>query len=156
MNSEINKGSGKSFPQKGSMFHAVPVIDFTGSIQVRSLEIGSVEVNEQPIPAVRFLLDQNQSYPILAFGYQVGEIYAYCASALEMDMEDIDVKISCTLLTDIKGNLHVITSSFAWYTSNAFRENVAARIRHVFEKTAKGEFKICTVPFIVVKSGMPQ
>ena len=58
------------------MPHAVPVIDFIGVLQVNSLVLGTIEVNAQPIPAVKFLLKQNQPYLILASGHQAGEIYA--------------------------------------------------------------------------------
>jgi hypothetical protein len=152
-NEQRNKNNrlGKVFLQGGGMIHAIPVIDFVGVIQAKSLEIGIIEMNGQPIPAVRFLLVQNQPYPILAFGTQAGEVFAYCASALENGMENIDVKITCNLITDVIGSLHVTTSSIAWYTSREVRDNVAVRILNISEKGANGEFKTRATPFIVVK-----
>lgn len=134
------------------MIHAVPVIDFVGVLQVDSLEIGTIEVNAQPIPAVKFLLKQNQPYLILASGHQAGEIYAYCIVALEKGIGEIDMKIACTLIMDVDGNLHTITSRLTWYTSSTLREHAAARFLNIFEKSAQGEFKTSDVPFIKIKS----
>jgi len=134
------------------MTHAVPVIDFVGVLQVGSLVLGTIEVNAQPIPAVRFLLKQNQPYLILASGHQAGEVYAYCAVALEKRIGEIDMKIACTLIMDIDGNLHTITSRLTWYTSSTLRKHAAARILHIFENELQGEFKTSDVPFIKIKS----
>ena len=134
------------------MIHAVPVIDFVGVLQVESLELGTIEVNAQPIPAVKFLLKQNQPYLILASGHQAGEICAYCAVALEKKIGEIDMKIACTLIMDVDGNLHTITSRLTWYTSSTLRELAAARILHIFEKGVQEEFKKSEVPFIKIKS----
>jgi hypothetical protein len=134
------------------MTHAVPVIDFVGVLQVGSLVLGTIEVNAQPIPAVKFLLKQNQPYLILASGHQAGEICAYCAVALEKGIGEIDMKIACTLIMDVDGNLHTITSQITWYTSSTLREHAAARILHIFEKGALGGFKTTEVPFIKIKS----
>jgi hypothetical protein len=134
------------------MIHAVPVIDFVGVLQVDSLELGTIEVNAQSIPAVKFLLNQNQAYAILAYGCQAGEILAYCDAALERDERDINVKIACSLLMDVDGNLHTITSHITWYTSSKLREHAAVRILDVFEKGGKGEFKASAAPFMKIKS----
>ena len=134
------------------MIHAVPVIDFIGALQVESLELGTIDVNAQPIPAVKFLLIQNQPYLILASGHQAREIYAYCAVALEKAISELDVKLTCTLIMDVNGNLHTITSRITWYTSSTLREHAAARLLNIFEKSAQGEFKISDVPFIKIKS----
>jgi hypothetical protein len=136
------------------MIHSVPVIDFVGVLQVKSLEIGSIEVDLQPIPAVRFVLKQNKPYPILVSGLLAGEVYAYCAAALEKDIVDIDVKIACVPLLDVNRNLHAAASSIAWYTSRNLRDHAALGILDVFEKGAQRKFKTCGAPFIVmVKSG---
>jgi hypothetical protein len=50
----------------GGMIHSISVIDFVGILQVNSLELGSIEVNLQPVPAVRLVLKQNKSYSIEA------------------------------------------------------------------------------------------
>ena len=134
------------------MIHAVPVIDFVGVLQVDSLELGTIEVNAQPIPAVKFLLKQNQPYLILASGHLAGEVYAYCTVALEKGIGEIDMKIACTLIMDIEGNLHTVTSQITWYTSSTLRELAAARILNIFEKGAQGGFKTTEVPFIKIKS----
>ena len=134
------------------MIHSVPAIDFTGVLRVNSLEIGSIEVNAQSIPAVRFVLKQNKPYPILVSGHQAGEVYAYCAAALEKDIRDINVKIDCTLLMDVDGNLHTITTHITWYTSSALREHAAARMLDIFDHGASGEFKTSDVPFMKIKS----
>jgi len=134
------------------MIHSVPAIDFVGALRVNSLEIGRIEVNDQSIPAVRFVLKQNKPYPILVSGHQAGEVYAYCAAALEKDIRDINVKIACTLLMDIEGNLHTITSRLTWYTSSTLREHAAARMLDIFDHGASGEFKSSDVPFMKIKS----
>jgi hypothetical protein len=134
------------------MIHSVPAIDFTGVLRVNSLEIGSIEVNAQSIPAVRFVLKQNKPYPILVSGHQAGEVYAYCAAALEKDIRDINVKTACTLLMDIDGNLHTITTHITWYTSSTLREHAAARMLDIFDTGASGEFKMSEVPFMRIKS----
>jgi hypothetical protein len=136
------------------MNHSVPVIDFVGVIEINSLELGSIAMDAQPIPAVRFLLKQNKSYSILASGHLAEEVYAYCAAALEMGIRGIDVKIACVLIMDIKGSLHAAVSSISWYTSRNLREHVAVSILDVFEKGTESNFKTCDTPFIVVeKSG---
>jgi hypothetical protein len=138
------------------MIHSVPVIDFVGVLQVQSLEIGSIEVDLQPIPAVRFVLKQNKPYPILVSGHLAGEVYAYCAAALEKEIGDIDVKIACVPLLDINQNLHAAASSIAWYTSRRLREHAAASMQDMPEKGVQHKFKTCGTPFIVVaKSGKP-
>ena len=134
------------------MIHSVPAIDFVGALRVNSLEIGRIEVNDQSIPAVRFVLKQNKPYPILVSGHQAGEVYAYCAAALEKDIRDINVKIACTLLMDIDGNLHTITTHITWYTSSTLREHAAARMLDIFDHGASGEFKSSDVPFMKIKS----
>ena len=134
------------------MIHAVPVIDFVGVLQVGSLELGTIEVNAQPIPAVKFLLKQNQPYVILASGHQAGEVYAYCTVALEKGIGEIDMKIACALIRDVDGNLHTITSCLTWYSSSEIREQAAARILNIFEKAVQGGFKTSDVPFIRIKS----
>jgi hypothetical protein len=134
------------------MPHAVPVIDFIGVLQVNSLVLGTIEVNAQPIPAVKFLLKQNQPYLILASGHQAGEIYAYCTTALEKGISEIDMKITCTLTMDVDGNFHTITSRLTWYTSSSLREHAAARVLNIFEKGARGEFETCAAPFMKIKS----
>ena len=134
------------------MIHSVPAIDFVGALQVNSLEIGRIEVNDQSIPAVRFVLKQNKPYPILVSGHQAGEVYAYCAAALEKDIRDINVKIACTLLMDIDGNLHTITTHITWYTSSTLRKHAAARMLDIFDHGASGEFKSSDVPFMKIKS----
>ncbi len=143
---------GKSFSYGSGMIHAVPVIDFVGVLQVGSLELGTIEVNAQPIPAVKFLLKQNQPYLILASGHQAGEIYAYCVVALEKGIGEIDMKIVCTLIMDIDGNLHTITSRLTWYTSSTLRELAAARMLDIFDNGVSGEFKTSDVPFMKIKS----
>ena len=134
------------------MIHAVPVIDFVGVLQVNSLELGTIEVNAQPVPAVKFLLKQNQPYFILASGQKAREIYAYCIVALEKGIGEIDMKIVCTLIMDIEGNLHTITSCLTWYTSSALREHVAARMQDIFDNGASGGFKTSEIPFMRTKS----
>ena len=130
------------------MIHAVPVIDFVGVLQVGSLELGTIEVNAQPIPAVKFLLKQNQPYLILASGHQAGEICAYCVVALEKGIGEIDMKLACTLIMDIEGNLHTVTSQITWYTSSTLREHAAVRILDIFGKGEMGEFGSCDTPFM--------
>ena len=134
------------------MIHSVPAIDFTGVLRVNSLEIGSIEVNAQSIPAVRFVLKQNKPYPILVSGHQAGEVYAYCAAALEKDIRDINVKITCTLLMDVNGILHTITTHITWYTSSTLRDHAAARMMNIFDNGASGEFKTSEAPFMKIKS----
>jgi len=134
------------------MIHAIPVIDFVGLLQVNSLELGTIEVNAQPVPAVKFLLKQNQPYFILASGQQAGEIYAYCLVAQEKGIGEIDMKIVCTLIMDIDGNFHTITSRLTWYTSCALREHAAARMLDIFDHGVSGEFKTSDVPFMKIKS----
>jgi len=134
------------------MIHAVPVIDFVGVLQVGSLEIGTIEVNAQYIPAVKFLLKQNQPYLILASGHLAGEIGAYCAVALEKGIGEIDMKIVCTLIMDVENNLHMVTTQISWYTSSILREHAATRILNIFERGAQGEFKTSDIPFIKIKS----
>ena len=134
------------------MIHSVPAIDFVGALRVNSLEIGRIEVNDQSIPAVRFVLKQNKPYPILVSGHQAGEVYAYCAAALEKDIRDINVKIACTLLMDIDGNLHTITTHITWYTSSTLREHAAARLLNIFEKSTQSAFNTNDIPFIKIKS----
>lgn len=129
-------------------------MDFLGVIEINSLEIGSIEMDAQPIPAVRFLLKQNKPYLILASGHLAEEIYAYCVAAFEKGIKGIDVKIACVLIMDIKGSLHAAVSSIGWYTSRNLREHVAISILDVFERGTKSNFKTCDTPFIVVeKSG---
>ncbi len=134
------------------MPHTVPVIDFIGALQVDSLELGAIEVNTQPIPAVKFLLKQNKPYLILASGHQAGEIYAYCTVALKNGIGEIDIKIACTLIMDTEGNLHTITSCLTWYTSSTLREHAAARMLNIFDIGPSREFKTSEVPFMRIKS----
>ena len=134
------------------MIHAVPVMDFIGVMQVGTLEVGTIEVNAQPIPAVRFLLNQNQPYAILASGQHAAEIYAYCDTALEKRITEIDVKISCALIVDAQGNFHTNTSQITWFTTSKLRENASSKMQLIFEKGKRGKFKFSNGSFVKVSS----
>jgi hypothetical protein len=131
---------------------SVPDVDFVGAMNVESLEIGVVELKKQSIPAVRFSVHKNQQYSILASGHQAGEIYAYCAVALEHGIKDIDVKMACALLMDASGALHMTVSKITWYTSSDLRERAAVKLLNVFEKGAQKKFKVCSTPFMKIQS----
>jgi hypothetical protein len=126
------------------------MIDFVGVVQVNELELGNIEINAQSIPAVRFVLKQNRSYPILASGHLAGELYAYCAAALEQGIEGLDVKIACALMLDIHGDSHLIATDISWYSSRELRRQAATGILDVFEKGNRSLFETCDEPFIVM------
>ena len=132
------------------MIHAAPDVDFVGALQVESLEIGLIQKGTQPIPAVRFVLHQNQPYTILAAGQHTGEIYAYCDAALDGGMGCIEVKIMGALLVDVDAHPHILTTSLTWYAPKALREQAAARRKNIYEKGMRDKFKVCDAPFMTI------
>lgn len=131
------------------MIRAAPMIDFVGSIQVKTLEIGTIYLNTKPAPAIRIKLQQSQSvYPILASSHVAGEVYAYCVAAHEQDILEIDSKVSGSLVMDDEQRLHVVASNVTWFTSSALREKAAAKIVHILDHgQVETKFIRCTEPF---------
>ncbi|HRJ59209.1 MAG TPA: hypothetical protein PLV64_23215 [Anaerolineales bacterium] len=133
------------------MIRSAPTIDFHGALQVRSLEVGSLLLNDQSVPAVRFTLKQNQTYPLLASGQEAGQIFAYCAAALEHGIEEIHSRITSVLVTDTQGGPHVVVSEVTWFTSNRLREQAASRILRILEG-GSGDFPYQPDPFARIRA----
>lgn len=133
------------------MIRSAPSIDFHCALQVRSLEVGSILLNDQSIPAVRFMVKQNQVYPLLANGQEAGQIFAYCAAALDHGIEEINSRITSVLVTDTRGNPHVVVSDVTWFTSNQLREQAASRILRVLEGD-NGDFPYLQDPFAYIRA----
>ena len=131
------------------MIRASPIIDFVGSIQVKTLEIGTIHLNTKPAPAIRIKLQQSQSvYPILVSGHIAGEVYAYCVAAHEQDIQAIASKVSGSLVMDDEQRLHVVASNVTWFTSSILRERAAAKIVHILDHgQAETKFIRCLEPF---------
>lgn len=131
------------------MIRAAPMIDFVGSIQVKTLEIGTIHLNTKPAPAIRIKLQQSQSmYPIFASSHVAGEVYAYCVAAHEQDILEIDAKVSGSLVMDDEQRLHVVASHVIWFTSSTLREKAAEKIVHILDHgQVETKFIRCTEPF---------
>ena len=131
------------------MIRAAPMIDFVGSLQVKTLEIGTIHLNTKPTPAIRIKLQQSQSvYPILASSHLAGEVYAYCVAADEQDILEMDSKVSGSLVIDDMQRLHVVASNVTWFTSSILRERAAAKIVHILDHgQAETKFIRCEEPF---------
>jgi len=131
------------------MIRAAPMIDFVGSLQVKTLEIGTIHLNANPAPAIRIKLQQSQSvYPILASSHVAGEVYAYCVAAHEQDILEIDAKVSSSLVMDEEQRLHVVASHVIWFTSSTLREKAAEKIVHILDHgQVETKFIRCTEPF---------
>jgi len=131
------------------MIRAAPMIDFVGSIQVKTLEIGTIHLNTKPAPAIRIKLQQSQSvYPILASSHVAGEVYAYCVAAHEQDILEIDAKVSGSLVMDDEQRLHVVASHVIWFTSSTLREKAAEKIVHILDHgQVETKFIRCLEPF---------
>lgn len=137
------------------MIHSAPTIDLMGLIQVHSLEVGTLNLNNQTVPGVRLRIQQQpgRDYPILASGQVAGEIYAYCAAALEFQVEEIDGQIHGMLILDAQQRLHILGTAVSWFTSSAFRERATAKILRILQGGDPAGFTRCAEPFAVVHSG---
>ncbi len=138
------------------MIRAAPVIDFVGLVQVGSLEVGTIQLNTTSTPAVKILLQQNQSvYPILASNHLAGEVYAYCTAAHEQGIPEINIRTSCSLVMDIEQKIYVIASSVTWFTSSTLRRQASAKITQVVpQRNADAHFTCWTEPFASFQTGM--
>ncbi|MEI6291967.1 MAG: hypothetical protein WCP19_16215 [Chloroflexota bacterium] len=121
------------------MYRGTPVTNFNGAVLVDSLEVGSIIVSNQNIPAVRITIRQMVSYPVLAHGSVAGEIYAFCFMAHENGDFKLEAYTPCYLIADQNGALVPVIASVTWYVSSALREKSADQILNVLNGKTLGD-----------------
>ncbi len=120
------------------MHRGAPVTNFNGAFVVKSLEVGSIIVSKQRIPAVRIAVRQITSYTVLAHGAVAAEIYAYCHTAYEQGETRLEAYTPCYLIADQHGNLAPVVASVTWYVSSALREESADKVLAVLNGKTLG------------------
>ena len=121
------------------MHRGTPVTNFNGAFLVNTMEIGSIIVSKQNIPAVRIVIQQMNSYTVLAHGSIAGEIYAYCFLAKENGDSKLEAYAPCYLIADQNSALVPVVASITWYVSSALREKSADRVLDVLDGKKLGD-----------------
>ncbi|MCX7756098.1 MAG: hypothetical protein N2117_12785 [Anaerolineales bacterium] len=120
---------------------------FLGFILPNSLELGSVLVGGQPVPAARVRLRQRTGeYEIIAVGSRFpAEFYAYCAAAETKRLDSLHVFITAHLIPETSGGQVSVVSGCWWYAPEAVRR-VAP---HHLMQFSKGDdrFRFVAEPF---------
>lgn len=121
------------------MIHSAPTLDINGAILSEYLETGLVELNGHTLPAIRAIVRQGRhAYPVIATAHEAGELYAYCLAAREKEIDEINVKVSCTLLPDTQGNLVTVATGMSWFASTAIREKATQNLIQLLGANSPG------------------
>ena len=137
-----------------------PVVDFDGVVLVEKLEIGSVVIDKQRIPAIRFSLRQNgQEYRILATGRLSGEVYAYSLAALQRGWKGLEARV-LAFPRPIQGDeLAFVASSnehgggITWYSGSELRAEAAKYLVGVLNGELKPAWPVVDQPFFSANDG---
>jgi hypothetical protein len=131
-----------------------PVVDFDGVVLVEKLEIGSVVISGQRIPAIRFVLRQSgQEYRILATGKLSGEVYAYSLAAVHRGWKGLEARVLAfprpirgdELAFVASGNEH--SSGITWYSGSELRAEAARHLVSVLNGELKPIWPVREEPF---------
>jgi len=117
---------------------SVPVVNFNGAFLVESLEVGSIIHQSTRVFAVRVLIQQTLSYPVLARGRLAAEIYAYCFDAHQNNRSRLEAYVPCRLFQQPEQRVPVI-ENVTWYISTALRERSAAQVAAVLKGDVLGD-----------------
>jgi len=97
------------------MFLGAPVINFNGEFLVDSLNLGLVQVGDKKIPALQIVIQQVNSYPILASQDKYFEVLAYCTIARQNDMKRVNAYTPCVVLQSNGRQVMPLVTHITWY-----------------------------------------
>lgn len=117
-----------------------PLINFNGAILVDSLAAGFIQIQNRRFPAVRIMLNQTLTYPLLAYGTQGAEIYAYCVESRRMSKKQLELYAQCYLVPDRRSGTQLpVVSRLTWYVSQEFREQCAEQVESILGGDTPGD-----------------
>jgi hypothetical protein len=136
----------------------IPLALFTGKLDISSLQVGTILLKAQPVPAVRINLHQMDAYPLVAHGKLAGEIYAYCKAAIQQpdtSNRHLEVYAPCHLVRDAQsGQLSALVQNIIWYTSEDLRSKAAESLLDVLSGRGGESFQFCNEPFLRIEINM--
>ncbi len=135
----------------------IPFALFSGKFDISSLQVGTILLKNQPVPAVRINLYQMDAYPLVAHGKLAGEIYAYCRAAIQQPENNrhLEVVAPCHLVRDAQsGQLSALVQNIIWYTSENVRVKAAEALLEILDGKGGESFQFCNEPFLRIEINM--